>query len=174
MWLANADCACWLGVLAAGGLLVVVGLLLLVAQNFGGLVFVYLSVISVLSQFLSQFYLSFISVSRRRYFRAFRSYLTPNSRYLTATSKLPRFYPGQRHPPLRATARAAALATTATTSTTATTRTSFSFRLPRRNERGSRFRRAACVVEGGIARRLLSRACSGFSLLWFLEARVSD
>ena len=84
MWLANADCACWLGVLAAGGLLVVVGLLLLVAQNFGGLVFVYLSVISVLSQFLSQFLsqcdLSFISVLRRRYFRAFRSYLTPNSR----------------------------------------------------------------------------------------------
>ena len=84
MWSANADCACWLGVLAAGGLLVVVGLLLLVAQNFGGLVFVYLSVISVLSQFLSQFLsqcdLSFISVLRRRYFRAFRSYLTPNSR----------------------------------------------------------------------------------------------
>ena len=80
MWSANADCACWLGVLAAGGLLVVVGLLLLVAQNFGGLVFVYLSVISVLSQFLSQFYLSAISVLRRRYFRAFRSYLTPNSR----------------------------------------------------------------------------------------------
>jgi hypothetical protein len=88
MWSANADCACWLGMLAAGGLLVVVGLLLLVAQNFGGLVFVYLSVISVLSQFLSQcdlsfylsFYLSLISVLRRRYFRAFRSYLTPNSR----------------------------------------------------------------------------------------------
>jgi len=66
MWSANADCACWLGMLAAGGLLVVVGLLLLVAKNFGGLVFVYLSVISVLPQFLSQFLsqcdLSFISV----------------------------------------------------------------------------------------------------------------
>jgi hypothetical protein len=53
-------------VLAAGGLLVVVGLLLLVAQHFGGLVFVYLSVISVLSQFPSQFLsqcdLGFISV----------------------------------------------------------------------------------------------------------------
>jgi hypothetical protein len=52
--------------LAAGGLLVVVGLLLLVAKSFGGLVFVYLSVISVLPQFLSQFLsqcdLSFISV----------------------------------------------------------------------------------------------------------------
>ena len=48
----------WLGVLAAGGLLVVVGLLLLVAQHFGGLVFVYLSAISVLSQVLSQFDLS--------------------------------------------------------------------------------------------------------------------
>ena len=66
MWSANADCACWLGMLAAGGLLVVVGLLLLVAHNFGGLVFVYLSVISVLPQFLSRFLsqcdLSFISV----------------------------------------------------------------------------------------------------------------
>jgi len=39
-----------------------------------------LSFISVLSQFLSQCDLSFISVLRRRYFRAFRSYLTPNSR----------------------------------------------------------------------------------------------
>ena len=39
-----------------------------------------LSFISVLSQFLSQFYLSFISVLKRRYFLAFRSYLTPNSR----------------------------------------------------------------------------------------------
>ena len=73
------------GCVGRGGLLVVVGLLLLVAQNFGGLVFVYLSVISVsfisvLSQFLSQCDLSFISVLRRRYFRAFRSYLTPNSR----------------------------------------------------------------------------------------------
>ena len=41
--------------LTAGGLLVVVGLLLLVAKNVGGFVFVYLSTISVLPQFLFQF-----------------------------------------------------------------------------------------------------------------------
>ena len=71
MWSADTGCVCCL---LCWPRVVCVGLLLLVAPKIG-LVFVYLSAISVFISVRSQFDLSF----RRCYFRAPRSYLTSNS-----------------------------------------------------------------------------------------------
>jgi hypothetical protein len=81
------------GCVGRGGLLVVVGLLLLVAQNFGGLVFVYLSVISVLSQFYLSFYLSAISVLSQCFGVAIFGRSAPISLLTHANSQLPHNYP---------------------------------------------------------------------------------